>query len=34
MARSTNEPLRAAVEDTAQLIRPRQDDAMDFFGTR
>jgi hypothetical protein len=26
--------LRAAVEDTAQLMRPRQDDALDCFGTR
>jgi len=26
--------LREAVEDTAALIRPRQDGAIDFFGTR
>jgi hypothetical protein len=26
--------LRTAIEETAGLIRPRQDDAIDFFGTR
>ena len=26
--------LRAAVDETAGLIRPRQDEAIDFFGTR
>jgi hypothetical protein len=26
--------LRTAIEETAGLIRPRQDEAIDFFGTR
>ena len=26
--------LRAAVDETSRLIRPRHDDAIDFFGTR
>jgi len=26
--------LRAAVDETAGLLRPRHDDAIDFFGTR
>ena len=33
-ARVPEAVLRAAVEETAGLIRPRQDDAIDFFGTR
>ena len=33
-ARVPEAVLRAAVEETAGLIRPRHDDAIDFFGTR
>lgn len=33
-ARVPEAALRVAVEDTAKLIRPRHDDAIDFFGTR
>src|SRR5882724_46045 len=33
-ARVPEAVLRVAVEETAGLIRPRQDDALDFFGTR
>jgi hypothetical protein len=33
-ARVPEAVLRAAVEDVAGLIRPRHDDAIDFFGTR
>jgi hypothetical protein len=33
-ARVPEAVLRAAVEDTAGLIRPRHDDAIDFFGAR
>src|SRR3989442_6903170 len=34
LARVPEAVLRAAVEETAGLIRPRHDDAIDFFGTR
>jgi hypothetical protein len=33
-ARVPEAVLRTAVDETAGLIRPRQDDAIDFFGTR
>jgi TnpA family transposase len=33
-ARVPEAVLRTAIEETAGLIRPRQDDAIDFFGTR
>src|SRR5712691_3125608 len=33
-ARVPEAVLRAAVEETAGLIRPRHDDAIDFFATR
>ena len=33
-ARVPEAVLRAAVEETQHLIRPRHDDAIDFFGTR
>jgi hypothetical protein len=33
-ARVPEPVLRAAVEETAGLMRPHQDDAIDFFGTR
>jgi hypothetical protein len=33
-ARVPEAALRAAVEDTAKLIRSRHDDAIDFLGTR
>jgi hypothetical protein len=33
-ARVPEAVLRAAVDEMAGLIRPRQDDAIDFFGTR
>lgn len=34
VARVPEAALRAAVDDTAGLIRPRHDDAIDFFGAR
>ena len=33
-ARVPEAALRTAIEETAGLIRPRQDEAIDFFGTR
>src|SRR5438128_638213 len=33
-ARVPEAVLRTAIEETTGLIRPRQDDAIDFFGTR
>ena len=34
LARVPEAVLRTAIAETAGLIRPRQDDAIDFFGTR